>query len=71
MSGLGRIKGETSGNTFELVDVLVNCEQNSLVFLVRPRGGGICHTNNREGKPRNCFYRRLNPDTSLLENTDP
>ncbi len=65
------IKGETSGSTFELVDVLVNCEQNSLVFLVRPRGGGICHTENREGRPRNCFYRRLNADTGLLENTDP
>ena len=65
------IKGATSGHTFDLVEVYVNCEQNSLLFLVRPRGGGICHTNNQEGQPRNCFYRRLNPETGLLENTDP
>jgi phosphoribosyl-AMP cyclohydrolase len=34
-------KGATSGETFELVEVRVNCEQNSLVYLVRPRRGGI------------------------------
>ena len=62
---------ETSGNTFDLVEVYVNCEQNSLLFLVRPRGGGICHTKNREGQPRNCFYRRLNPETGQLEHADP
>ncbi len=65
------IKGETSGNTFELVEVYVNCEQNSLVYLVKPRNGGICHTHNSKGKARNCYYRRLNPETGELENTDP
>ncbi|MFA7248644.1 MAG: phosphoribosyl-AMP cyclohydrolase, partial [Dehalococcoidia bacterium] len=46
------IKGETSGETFELLEVLVNCEQNSLVYRVRPNRGGICHTKNRKGEPR-------------------
>ncbi len=64
-------KGKTSGATFELVEVLVNCEQNSLLYRVRPRRGGICHTKNRKGEPRNCFYRRLDPKTMALENTDP
>ncbi len=64
-------KGETSGNTFELVEVYVNCEQNSLLYRVRPAQGNICHTNNRAGQPRNCFYRRVNLDTQELENTDP
>ena len=64
-------KGKTSGETFDLVAVHVNCEQNSLLFKVRPRRGGICHTRNNAGKPRNCFYRRLNPETGELENTDP
>jgi phosphoribosyl-AMP cyclohydrolase len=41
------IKGATSGETFDLIEVRVNCEQNSLLFLVRPRRGGICHTRNR------------------------
>jgi phosphoribosyl-AMP cyclohydrolase len=64
-------KGSTSGETFELVEVRVNCEQNALVLLVRPRRGGICHTRNSEGEPRNCFYRRLDRGGSVLENVDP
>lgn len=64
-------KGKNSGNTFELVEVFVNCEQNSLLYRVRPNRGGICHTSNKTGRPRNCFYRRLNMDTLELENLDP
>lgn len=64
-------KGKTSGETFELVEAYVNCEQNSLLYRVRPRRGGICHTKNKAGQPRNCFYRRINLDTLRLENTDP
>jgi phosphoribosyl-AMP cyclohydrolase len=65
------IKGKTSGETFDLLEVRVNCEQNSLVYLVRPRRGGICHTRNRKREPRNCFYRRLSFETGELENLDP
>jgi phosphoribosyl-AMP cyclohydrolase len=64
-------KGKTSGETFELVEVRVNCEQNSVLYRVRPRRGGICHTNNRHGAPRNCYYRRLNFETGELEHLDP
>lgn len=64
-------KGKTSGETFELVEVRVNCEQNSLVYKVRPRRGGICHTKNRAGAPRNCFYRRLEFASGRLINEDP
>ena len=31
------VKGETSGNRLDIVDVRVNCEQNSLLYLVRLR----------------------------------
>ena len=64
-------KGKTSGETFELLEVLVNCEQNSLVYRVRPRRGRICHTKNAQGQPRNCYYRRVNFQTMALENLDP
>jgi phosphoribosyl-AMP cyclohydrolase len=64
-------KGKTSGETFELLEVRVNCEQNSLLYRVRPRRGGICHTNNAAGQPRNCFYRRLDFATGALVNLDP
>ena len=65
------VKGETSGETFALLEVRVNCEQNSLLYLVRPRRGGMCHTKNQQGEPRNCYYRRLNMETRELENLDP
>ena len=64
-------KGKTSGETFDLVDVFVNCEQNSVLYTVRPRRGGICHTKNKQGAPRNCYYRKLNVETGTLENLDP
>lgn len=63
-------KGKISGETFDLVEVRVNCEQNSLLYRVRPRRGGICHTKNRKGEPRDCYYRKLNLGTGKLENTD-
>ncbi|MCE9613431.1 MAG: phosphoribosyl-AMP cyclohydrolase [Lentisphaerae bacterium] len=64
-------KGKTSGETFDLVEAYVNCEQNSLLYKVRPRRRGICHTKNRAGEPRDCYYRRVNFDTAELENVNP
>jgi phosphoribosyl-AMP cyclohydrolase len=54
------IKGETSGDKLQLVEVRVNCEQNSLLYLVRPLGEGACHTKGGDGKSRrSCYYRRI------------
>jgi len=64
-------KGKTSGETFDLLEARVNCEQNSLLYLVRPRRGGIRHTKNAKGEPRNCYYRRIDVDSLHLTNLDP
>ena len=64
-------KGKTSGETFELVEAYVNCEQNSLLYRVRPRRGGICHTKNLRGEARNCYYRRIDFDSMRLSNINP
>jgi phosphoribosyl-AMP cyclohydrolase len=65
-------KGKTSGEVFDLLEIYVNCEQNSLLFQVRPRRGGICHTKNRCGEARStCYYRKLNLKTWELENMEP
>jgi phosphoribosyl-AMP cyclohydrolase len=54
------VKGATSGDVLDLVEIRVNCEQNSLLYLVRPRGKGACHTRDQGGAPRRtCYYRRL------------
>lgn len=41
--GLWR-KGETSGDTQELVEIRVDCDRDALEFVVRQRGRGFCHT---------------------------
>ncbi len=64
-------KGKTSGEVFDLLEIYVNCEQNSLLYKVRPRRGGICHTKNCKGEARNCFYRKLDFNTWQLENVNP
>ena len=63
-------KGETSGETFDLLEAYVNCEQNSLLYVVRPCRGGICHTKNKAGAPRNCYYRKIDFDTLALTFVD-
>ena len=64
-------KGKSSGESFDLVEAFVNCEQNSLLYRVRPRRGNICHTKNKQGEPRNCYYRRIDMDSLQLDNLDP
>ena len=59
-------KGKTSGETFDLLEARVNCEQNSLLYIVRPRRGNICHTKNARGEARNCYYRRVDLETQAL-----
>ncbi len=54
------IKGSQSGDYLDLVEALVNCEQNSLLYRVIPRTGGVCHTADEKGQNRiTCFYRRI------------
>ena len=54
------IKGKTSGDYLEIVDILVNCEQNSIVYKVKMKGKGSCHTKKANGEVRNgCYYRRI------------
>ena len=48
-------KGETSGNTLQVEELLVDCDQDALLLRVRVGGKGVaCHTGRRS-----CFYRRL------------
>ena len=59
-------KGATSGDRLDVVDVRVNCEQNSLLYRVVPRTGGVCHTRDADGHTRTtCYYRRLVSEDSL------
>lgn len=59
-------KGETSGDFLEIVNILVDCDQDSLIYKVNVLGSGCCHTKNEDGKSRkSCFYRELSDDFLL------
>lgn len=37
------IKGESSGNTQELLEIVLDCDRDALKFVVRQQGEGFCH----------------------------
>jgi phosphoribosyl-AMP cyclohydrolase len=59
-------KGATSGDVLELAEIRVNCEQNSLLYLVRRTTGGACHTVSDSGSARpSCYYRVITDELTL------
>lgn len=59
-------KGMTSGDSLKIDEIRINCEQNSLVYLVTPQGKGACHAKRENGLPHtSCYYRRILPDQTL------
>lgn len=56
------VKGETSGNVLDVVEIRVNCEQNSLLYLGRLRNDGVCHTLQDGVARHSCYYRRISGD---------
>ena len=48
-------KGETSGETLKVSEILTDCDQDVLLIKALPQGkGAACHTGRRS-----CFYRRV------------
>lgn len=47
------LKGESSGNVQEIVEMRVDCDADCLLLRVKQKGGA-CHTGYRS-----CFYRRI------------
>jgi phosphoribosyl-AMP cyclohydrolase len=49
------MKGETSGNKLAVTDILVDCDDDTILLKVKRLGdGNVCHTGQRT-----CFFRRL------------
>ena len=49
------MKGETSGNRLAVTDILVDCDDDTVLVKVKRQGdGNVCHTGERT-----CFYRKL------------
>jgi phosphoribosyl-AMP cyclohydrolase len=54
------VKGATSGDSLRVEEIRVNCEQNSVLYLVTPLGHGACHTKSGDHRYRkSCYYRRI------------
>lgn len=52
-------KGETSGNTQSVAEILIDCDQDTLLLKVH-QTGPACHTDRKS-----CFYRRVSGDGAL------
>jgi len=49
------MKGETSGNKLAVTEILVDCDEDTVLLKVKRLGdGNVCHTGERT-----CFYRPL------------
>jgi phosphoribosyl-AMP cyclohydrolase len=56
------VKGETSGHTQHVEEILVDCDSDTVLLKVRQAGGAACHTGYRS-----CFYRRvINGKTEVI-----
>ena len=59
-------KGEESGNLQEVHEILVDCDEDTLLYLVNQVGGAACHTGHRS-----CFFRNLYGTTTEERVFDP
>ena len=51
------LKGESSGHVQRIREILVDCDQDTVVFKVEQVGGAACHKGYRS-----CFFRRVKKD---------
>lgn len=59
-------KGLTSGDLLKIEEIRINCEQDSLLYLVTPLGKGACHAKRKNGLPHtSCYYRKIADDNRL------
>lgn len=58
-------KGDTSGDIQVVKEVLVDCDEDTILLLVEQRGKGACHT-----RRWTCFFRRLTPEGDMQDIDD-
>lgn len=56
------LKGESSGNVQLIREILVDCDEDTVVFQVEQLGGAACHTGHKS-----CFFRRVQGEELVVE----
>ena len=51
------LKGETSGHQQIIKNILVDCDEDTIIYQVEQLGGAACHTGHRS-----CFFRQVSDD---------
>jgi phosphoribosyl-AMP cyclohydrolase len=55
------LKGESSGHVQLVREILVDCDEDTVIFKVEQRGGAACHKGYRS-----CFFRRVEGDALTI-----
>ena len=55
------LKGESSGNEQIIKDILIDCDQDTVIYQVKQLGGAACH----KGYP-SCFYRKIQGEEAVV-----
>lgn len=55
------LKGETSGHVQLIKEILVDCDQDTVIYKVEQLGGAACHTGYRS-----CFYQKVVGDDLVV-----
>lgn len=55
------LKGESSGHVQLIKEILVDCDQDTVVYKVEQLGGAACHTGYRS-----CFYRKVSGNELII-----
>ena len=58
-------KGESSGNLQKVMEILVDCDNDTVIFKIDQIGGAACHTGHRS-----CFYTETD-GVSIKELSEP
>ena len=56
------LKGESSGHVQLIREILVDCDDDTVIFQVEQLGGAACHTGHKS-----CFFRRVVGEKLLVE----
>lgn len=59
------LKGETSGHVQVIKEILVDCDQDAVIYKVEQLGGAACHTGYRS-----CFHRTVNGNQLVFNEQD-